>query len=207
MIAPLRHPLLLAKEWATLDLLSGGRLVVLPTVSWHRDEYAALGVDFAHRGAILDEQLEVLAKCWTGAPVEHHGEHFDIDPVWVSPSPYRPAGPAMWFGGQGMHPPLVRRLVRYGSGLNPFGPLADGDLAALDTALRGAGRSIGELELVGGVRAVFDDPTSVADVGASIPAAREQVARGFTTLCFKPSMFLDDPAGLPALVGRLRDEL
>ena len=52
VIAPLRHPLLLAKELGTLDLLSRGRLVVLPTVSWHEDEYAALGVPFAERGAI-----------------------------------------------------------------------------------------------------------------------------------------------------------
>src|SRR5687768_5742638 len=60
IIAPLRHPLQLAKELATLDLLAEGRLVVLPTVSWHRDEYEALGVPFAQRGRILDEQLEVM---------------------------------------------------------------------------------------------------------------------------------------------------
>jgi alkanesulfonate monooxygenase SsuD/methylene tetrahydromethanopterin reductase-like flavin-dependent oxidoreductase (luciferase family) len=66
IIAPLRHPLLLAKELGTLDLLAEGRLVVLPTVSWHADEYDALGVPFHQRGAILDEQLEVLARCWAG---------------------------------------------------------------------------------------------------------------------------------------------
>ena len=59
VIAPLRHPLLLAKELGTLDLISRGRLVVLPTVSWSRDEYAALGVPFTERGRILDEQLEI----------------------------------------------------------------------------------------------------------------------------------------------------
>src|SRR6478735_7803775 len=50
VIPPLRHPLLLAKELATLDLLSGGRLVVQPTVSWHQDEYEALGVPYGERG-------------------------------------------------------------------------------------------------------------------------------------------------------------
>jgi hypothetical protein len=54
VLAPLRHPLLLARELGTLDLLSQGRLVVQPSVSWSRDEYAALGVPFAQRGAILD---------------------------------------------------------------------------------------------------------------------------------------------------------
>ena len=71
IIAPLRHPLLLAKELGTLDLLSQGRLVVLPTVSWHREEYEALGIPFRERGAILDEQLEILAKSWGPYPIRH----------------------------------------------------------------------------------------------------------------------------------------
>src|SRR6516164_3147436 len=73
LISPLRHPLASAKDLATLDRLSGGRLVVQPTVSWHRDEYAALGVPFERRGEILDEQLEIWAKAWTGSPVTHEG--------------------------------------------------------------------------------------------------------------------------------------
>ena len=56
LITPLRHPLALAHDLAALDLLSQGRLVIQPTVSWHADEYAALGVDFRKRGRIMDEQ-------------------------------------------------------------------------------------------------------------------------------------------------------
>lgn len=78
IISPLRHPLALAKDLATLDRLSGGRLVVQPTVSWHRDEYAALGVPFGQRGEILDEQLEVWAKAWGSSPVAHEGNHFSF---------------------------------------------------------------------------------------------------------------------------------
>jgi len=59
VLAPLRHPLLLARELGTLDLLSEGRLVVQPTVSWHRDEYEALGVPFHKRGELLDEHLAI----------------------------------------------------------------------------------------------------------------------------------------------------
>lgn len=55
IIAPLRHPLLLAKQLATLDLIAQGRLVVQPTVSWHRAEYEALGVPFHIRGELLDD--------------------------------------------------------------------------------------------------------------------------------------------------------
>ena len=60
VLAPLRHPLLLARELGTLDLISEGRLVVQPSVSWSKDEYAALGVPFRERGKILSEQLEVM---------------------------------------------------------------------------------------------------------------------------------------------------
>src|SRR6186997_1540175 len=57
IIPPLRHPVLMAKQLATLDLLSEGRLVVQPTVSWHRAEYEALDVSYERRGALLDEHL------------------------------------------------------------------------------------------------------------------------------------------------------
>src|SRR5215210_689290 len=68
IIAPLRHPLLLAKELATLDLLSEGKLVVQPTVSWHRPEYEALGVPFGRRGELLDEHLAAWQEAWTSSP-------------------------------------------------------------------------------------------------------------------------------------------
>jgi alkanesulfonate monooxygenase SsuD/methylene tetrahydromethanopterin reductase-like flavin-dependent oxidoreductase (luciferase family) len=83
IIAPLRHPLLLAKDLATLDLLAEGRLVVLPTVSWHADEYEALGVPFTQRGAMLDEQLEVMQRCWSPGPVSYRGRYYEFDDVWV----------------------------------------------------------------------------------------------------------------------------
>src|SRR5215217_8254056 len=114
IIAPLRHPLLLAKELATLDLLAEGRLVVQPTVSWAEEEYAALGVPFRHRGAILDEQLAAMEVAWRDAPASFEGRWFSFRDVWCEPRPFRPEGPRMWFGGQSMHDALLRRIVRYG---------------------------------------------------------------------------------------------
>ncbi len=75
VLAPLRHPLLMARELGTLDLLSEGRLLVQPTVSWSRDEYEALGVPFGRRGRLLDEHLEVWAKAWGPSPISHDSEH------------------------------------------------------------------------------------------------------------------------------------
>ncbi len=203
IIAPLRHPLLLAKEVGTLDLLSDGRLVVLPTVSWSRDEYAALGVPFGERGRILDEQLEVLAKAWGPYPLSHEGTHFSFGDVWLEPGAYRPEGPRMWFGGQGMHPPLVRRLARYGHGLNPFGSLTDDDLAMLADGMRAEGRDIADLEMVGGIRGAFHGPDDLADLDQALESLPRQLAQGYTTICFKPAMFIDDVAHL----GDFCDEL
>jgi alkanesulfonate monooxygenase SsuD/methylene tetrahydromethanopterin reductase-like flavin-dependent oxidoreductase (luciferase family) len=210
IIAPLRHPLLLARELGTLDLVSEGRLVVQPTVSWSRDEYEALGVPFAVRGRILDEQLEILQRAWRPGPFSHHGEFFSFDEVSVAPPAHRVDGPRLWFGGQRLRGPLLRRLVRYGHGFHPLGRPASADLTALAKAMAEAGRDVGELEFVGGARAVFPDDRSVADLGAAMDPIREQLAAGFSTFCVKPSQFIDDAADLPrfcADVVRRLDEM
>ena len=192
IIAPLRHPLLLAKDLATLDVLSEGRLVVLPTVSWHQAEYAALGVPFERRGALLDEHLAALRALWAASPASFAGEHYAFDDVWLEPKPHRPDGPRLWFGGSSLHPRLIRRLVEHGHGLNPFGPADDEGMARLAAAMEAAGRSMDELELVGGVRGRFAGPDGVADLDEALAAVPAQVARGFRSICIKPSMFLDD---------------
>jgi probable F420-dependent oxidoreductase len=203
IIAPLRHPLLLAKQLATLDLLAGGRLVVQPTVSWAEEEYEALGVPFGQRGAILDEQLAAMRAAWTDAPAAFEGAHFRFADVYCEPKPFHAGGPRMWFGGQSIHPALLRRIVRYGSGFHPFGAPTEADLAALDEAMRAAGRDLAELELVGGIRGRFPRPDAVADLDEALASVPGQLARGFTTICFKPSMFTDDPGAVGALSARV----
>ena len=194
IIAPLRHPLLLAKDLATLDLLSEGRLVVQPTVSWHEPEYAALGVPFAARGALLDEHLAAWQAAWGPSPASFAGDHYRFGDVWVEPKPFRPDGVRLWFGSSTVHDRLLRRLVRYGHGWNPLGRASDDDVARLRSALAEAGRDPGGLELVGGTRGRFPDGHSVADLDEALATIPEQVERGFTSICIKPSQFLDDPS-------------
>lgn len=191
VITPLRHPLLLAKEFATLDLFSQGRLVVLPTVSWHRDEYRALGVDFRRRGRILDEQLAVWKQLWQPGPTSFHGDFFEFDNVHVEPRCHRAEGPTVWLGGSSLHDKLIDRIVRYGHGYNPFGAPSREDLARLGDAMRAAGRSMADLELVGGVRTILPPDGSPGSLDQALSTVPEQFEQGFTTICIKPSMFID----------------
>jgi len=98
VIAPLRHPLLVAREIGSLDLLSGGRLVVQPTVSWLAEEYAALGVPFGRRGDLLDEHLRAWAVLWRDTPASFAGEHYSFRNVYFEPKSFRPGGPAIRLG-------------------------------------------------------------------------------------------------------------
>jgi len=192
LIAPLRHPLALAHDLASLDLMSEGRLVIQPTVSWHKDEYDALGVPFGQRGRILDEELDIWSQVWRTSPVTYAGEHFQFEDVYLEPKPWRPEGPTMWFGGQRVHGPIVDRLVRYGSGFHPVGKVTDEDVAVLRSSLEAAGRSIDDFELVGGTRVEFPSDDSVAPLPEALEEVPRQQALGFTTFCIKPSIFIDD---------------
>ncbi len=203
LITPLRNPVVLAKDLATLDRRSTGRLVVQPTVSWSRDEYAAVGVPFEQRGRILDDGLAAMQALWRSTPASHYGEFFEFTDVFCEPSPMRPDGPTLWFGGQHMHTALVDRLVGHGSGFHPFGTPSAEDIAHLTVAMSSAGRSISELEMIGGTRATFGGTNDVADLDEAMSDLEAQVAQGFTTFCMKPSQHTDDVDEVEQLCRRM----
>jgi len=207
LIAPLRHPLALAKDLATLDLLSEGRLVIQPTVSWHADEYAALGVPFDKRGSILDEHLEIWRRVWRDSPVSFSGDFFSFKDVYVEPKPSRPEGPRMWFGGERLHPRLLQRLLDYGSGFHPLGRPRTEDVQVLQEGLAARGRSLRDLEMVGGTRVEFPDDHSCAPLQPALAGIPEQQALGFTTFCIKPSIFIDDRAEHAAFCRRVMKQV
>lgn len=200
IIAPLRHPVQLAKQLATLDLISEGRLIVQPTVSWHQDEYAHLGVPFEERGRILDEHLAVWKKVWANSPANHDGPRFPFENLYLEPKCFTPEGPPLWFGGQRLSEPIARRLIEHGSGFHPLGPPTAEELAEIRARMTAAGRDFDALEKVGGIRAVFPDdasPSSLADGLVSIPP---QLDAGYTTICVKPNQFIDDAAAFEPFV-------
>ncbi len=95
LIVPQRNPLVLAKELATLDRLSGGRVELGLGVGWLREEFDALGVPWERRGARNDEYVAAMRLLWSGPEVEFHGEFVDFAPVTCSPRPVQSAIPIL----------------------------------------------------------------------------------------------------------------
>src|SRR5690606_13739283 len=144
-LAPLRPPLLNAKQWATLDLISGGRLTLTPIGGWQDEEYEAIGVPFGERGGRLDEQLEIMHLAWRETPISYHGRYYRFENVYVMPKPVQPGGPEIIVGGDRLSAKVITRIVRYGKGYTLTGvPDAQG-LARLGQAMEQAGREVSEL--------------------------------------------------------------
>jgi probable F420-dependent oxidoreductase len=98
-IAPYRHPLITAHEFATLDVLSGGRVILGVGVGWEKGEFAAMGAEFDHRGAITDECIQIYKLAWTEPWIEFHGRFFHIENVSMDPKPVQDPHPPIWYGG------------------------------------------------------------------------------------------------------------
>lgn len=112
-LMPLRHPTLIAKTTATLDLLSGGRLVMGVGVGGEfPPEFAAVGVPVRERGSRTDEGIEVVRRLWTEDRVAHQGKHFEFGAVTLAPKPARV--PPIWVGGRA--DAAMRRAGRVGDG-------------------------------------------------------------------------------------------
>ena len=101
LLVALREPVALAKQAATIDLVSGGRFILGVGVGGEfKDEWAALGVPLVGRGRRVDEYLSLVQQLWRGTPVRHRGELRTVEGVVGSPVPTRPSGPPIWIGGR-----------------------------------------------------------------------------------------------------------
>ena len=124
VIAPLRNPAILAKETATLDFLSGGRVVLGVGVGGssnsRSDAFDVCGVDPRQRGAITDEMLEVMTKLWTARPVSHQGRFHSFENIEMGPAPVQKPHPPLWAGGEAEG--VLRRAARWCQGFVPSNP-------------------------------------------------------------------------------------
>jgi probable F420-dependent oxidoreductase len=115
-----RQPVLLAKQLATLDVLSGGRLIFGAGAGWMREEFEALNTPFDHRGRRMDEFLEVMRLCWTEDDTTFHGRFYDLENVGFYPKPLQKPHPPIWVGGWAEG--ALRRVAKYGDAWHAGGP-------------------------------------------------------------------------------------
>ena len=168
LILPQRNPLVLAKEIATLDHLSGGRVELGIGVGWLREEFEALGVPWERRGARTDEYVDALRTIWSGRHVEYHGEFVDFEPLTCTPRPPQGADVPILVGGDS--PAALRRAAKLADGYYPGEGTIDGlrDLIGrLHEECERQGRDPAEVE----INAMFS--TQMKDPVAGVEAMRE----------------------------------
>lgn len=118
LVLPQRNPLEVGKELATLDALSGGRVILAAGIGWSEGEYANLGYDFHNRGRRMDEALKVLRTLWRGGKViSFDGAYYRFEKVVLSPPPVQAGGPPIWVAGDS--PIALKRAVYYADGWHP----------------------------------------------------------------------------------------
>ena len=109
-----RDPILVAKETATIDLISQGRFVFGVGAGWNIEEMRHHGTDPKTRGALLDERIEAIKKLWTAEPAQYHGEFVDFDLSHLRPKPVQRPHPPIFIGGDSNA--TVRRVIRHDAG-------------------------------------------------------------------------------------------
>ena len=116
-LVPERHPLLLAKEIATLDYFSGGRFLFGVGAGWHKEETEIMGGNFAHRWTQTREAIEAMKALWANEAAEYHGRYYDFPLVRSFPRPVQQPHPPIFLGGSAQQ--VFKRTVEYGNGWMP----------------------------------------------------------------------------------------
>ena len=186
LIVPQRNPLILAKELATLDQLSGGRVELGLGVGWMKEEFDALGVDWARRGARNDEYIAAMRALWAGPHAEFHGEFVDFEPATCSPRPVNGSIPVLVGGDTDA---AIQRAVRLADGYFP----GEGDverlgalLGRLRKAAEQAGRDPNSIEINAMFGVQMADPVAGVEQLAALGVGRIMV----------PAFFFAGPGGL-----------
>lgn len=164
LVLPFRDPVAFAKEWATLDVLSGGRSILGVGVGWHEGEFAALRIPFRERGRRMNEMLEAVTALWAGDHVTYEGQFYRFSDVTLEPKPAQLPHPPIWIGG-GTQPsekvygqqvndirPVLRRIAKYASTWVPHSSataeMVASDWAVIGEEMTGFGRDPDEMTKV-----------------------------------------------------------
>ena len=147
LLLPLYHPVRVAEDGATIDILSGGRFELGVGIGYRVEEFEGLGISRKHRAGRMNEGLEIIRRLWEGETVTFHGKHFQIDNARLTPRPVQTPRPPLWVGGFG--PAAAARAARLGDGYIGTGPMKP--LVDMYTAeLRALGKDASKPRLAGG---------------------------------------------------------
>lgn len=180
MAPALRQPVLLAKQIASLDVLSGGRVTLGIGAGWMPEEFESLGVGWRRRGARMDEYVAAMQALWTDERPSYSGDFVSFPELYCNPKPAQAGGPPIWIGG--LTSTAFRRIARYGQGwlaLTDDPGLIGANVAVIREHLRAAGRDPDALGVASFV------VTSERTAPAALLARRDELARaGVTELVF-----------------------
>jgi probable F420-dependent oxidoreductase len=183
LIIPQRNPVVTAKQIATLDALSGGRVDLGIGVGWLEEEFNAIGVPFADRGKRTDECIEAMRALWSQDVAEYHGELVDFDPIYCRPQPVNGTVPII-VGGHSKA--AARRAGRFGDGFFP----ARGASTELFDMVRAYahefGRDPDSIELIASVPENLEDIPELAKIGVSRILIPSSPMGGTTTYASTP---------------------
>ena len=149
-----RDAITLAKECASLDMISNGRFILGIGAGWNREEMENHGADYTHRWAVVREKVLAMKTIWQQEEPEFHGEWVDFDPIWSYPKPVQAGGPPIWIGANSKW--VFDRVAEYAEGWMPIGGLGAGNMERMQEALTAKGRKIEDLDM-----ALFGAPTDI----------------------------------------------
>jgi len=204
LITPLRPAILLAKQLATLDVISQGRVTVGIGLGWQKEEYDGAGIPWEDRYTRMDEQVKVCKLLWSQAPVTFHGKTVDLDRLHSRPYPVQKGGIPIWYG---LKPTdrNIDRIAELGDGWVPMEQRADKlrePIAKLHAAFAKRGRDPKSLA----VRVVPEGMFSVdgkSNLDAVLARVPEFERAGVTMLELFPYMFCRGPEDLAAFYSKV----
>jgi probable F420-dependent oxidoreductase len=205
LIAPLRPAAFLAKQAATLDVLSQGRLDLGVGTGWQREEYDAQELDFGRRGQLLTDTLAACKALWRDLPANVETPTLTFHDIYCAPQPVQPGGVPLWIAGT-LNKRNMERLVRFGDAWIPImGETVDGIAAGAEqvrAAWKEAGRDAAQLQVQAPLRIARGDDGR-PDIARSVESVPELVAAGATDVQAPLRAFARDPADAPAAFAEL----
>ena len=165
-----RDPITLAKEVASLDMISGGRVVLGIGAGWNQEEMENHGANFKNRWKIVREKVLAMKAIWRDDEAQFHGEFVNFDPIWSWPKPVQAGGPPIWLGANTKW--TFDRVADYCDGWMPIGGMGSGSMERLKEACAKRGRDVSSIHL-----ALFGAPTDETQL-------RGRIDQGFQDLVF-----------------------